>query len=256
MLRNQLTPSAQQLGKTMRAKTTPHIGHQQAGPPSREMTALKHEAWAPSPNQIKNALELIKPTRHQTMCEHDIRVALESVEYNKIMFTVSPSAYKKNLHRLVKKLRAIGALDSTAVGIFIGQDCMNRLKFVRRGLEQTADKIRLRHGSRRLSASKECTTICAYALLVKFRQRPPGLTRGGTWHNLSSSLYGAGQTDLFDYMIRFRNTPLYNYIRARTGVLAAQQAGRTATKHESFPGCCDYIVFGPSTGMIAPDIVT
>jgi hypothetical protein len=220
------------------------------------------------------------------MCEYDIRLALESVEYNKWLrgAMLSRSAHKKKLQRYAKKLRAVEALESTFVGTDIGPDCMARLKFVLRCYEQTADAITLRHGSRRLSASKECATICAYALLVKFGPHPPGLTRGGPWDNLARTLYGAEQADLFHYLMRFSGTPLYKCLRARTGVptakrietfdpsyehielfppppfdfsrgVPAQQPSHTAENRERYPGCCKHIVFGPSTRAIIPAIV-
>jgi hypothetical protein len=180
------------------------------------------------------------------MCERDIVDVIEGVEFDKVMTGGSPAALKK-FSRLAKKLRAIELSD---IRYYARQSWIEELKSLRQWLEKVTDKVKPRHGSRRLSTSKQIATVYAYALLVKFGKRPPGLTRGGTWHRLATILYGDERADLFDYLRRFINTSLYNDIRAsRTGDVA--QPGRVRQTQCRSPTSSADIQIGPLTAMIA-----
>jgi hypothetical protein len=158
------------------------------------------KTWAPSARQIKAALELIEPaSKNHRRCKLAIVGALENVEFNKIM-SGPPAAHKRQFNKFAKQLRAI---EVSEIRYYARQALMDEVRLLREWFGRTGDKIKPRHGSPRLSAAKRCATQCAYSLLATFGKRPPGLTRGGTWHNLATTLYGDDQADLFDYLRRF-----------------------------------------------------
>jgi hypothetical protein len=145
-------------------------------------------------------------------------------------------------------LRAIEVSD---IRYYVRQSWMDELKSLRQWFEETADKIKSRHGSRRLRKSKQIAAIYAYALLVKFGTRPPGLTRNGTWHRLATILYGSEQADLFDYLRRFTKSSLCNDVRAsRTGD-AVQPSSRVRQKQRQTLTAFTDTQIGPLTAMIA-----
>jgi hypothetical protein len=241
----------------MRAKNTRRTAPHQVGQHARAAAAAtasgldraKDAVWAPSARQIKRALELIQPaSRQRTMCKRDIVQALETVEFNRIMTEGSPAAHKRKFGQFAKKLRAIEVSD---IRHYAKQSWMEELTSLRRWFEETADKIKLRHGSRRLKRSKQFAAIYAYALLLKYRTGPPGLTRDGTWHRLATILYGSEQADLFDYLRRFTKPSLYNDLRTSPTDDGAQPPSRgRKTERQPLTPLTD-IRIGPLTAMIA-----
>ena len=238
----------------MRAKNTRRTALHQAGRQARMARApasdrAKDEVWAPSARQIKSALELIQPaSRQRTMCKRDIVQALESVEFNKVMTGGAPAAHKSKFNQFAKKLRAI---EVSRIWYYAKQSWIEELKNLRQWFEKAADNIKPRHGSRRLSKSKEIAAVYAYALLVKYGKTVPGLTRGGTWHQLATILYGAEGADLFDYLRRFTNTSLYNDLRESRTTDTTQHPSRIRQKPRQPRAPSTDVQLGPLTAMIA-----
>jgi hypothetical protein len=103
---------------------------------------------------------------------------------------------KRKLNNYAKKLRAI---DDSEIRHYLRKSVVDEVRRLREWFEQSADKLKVRHGSRQKSNAKRSAAEFAYCLLAHFR-KPPALTRGGIWQKLAIILYGGKAADLFDYM--------------------------------------------------------
>jgi hypothetical protein len=157
--------------------------------------------------QAIEAFNLIQPApEERKQCADEIATRIKCLGYSKCFETVSPpsspATTKETLLATAKKLRlAASVFDKNLRNItFLGQvgkEDLNKsldisiaaAKRMAAEYEQGAAEIRVPKGGSLRSEQKKLAVEYAWILLRNYGARPPGLTKGGRWHQLAKILH-------------------------------------------------------------------
>jgi hypothetical protein len=157
------------------------------------------------PAQRERAIEAFNlidpPSEFREGCAREIAFTIETIEYGKRLEPVrlSPAAQKKSYRKSAKNLRRAADIfaKELAGANIVGKwteaqlkDAVTAAKFMADSYERCVTAIRVPKGGSLTPISKIAAGEAALELFWSYKDREPGLTRNGIWHQLAEALYG------------------------------------------------------------------